>query len=439
MVTPTNDPDFDVIVVGAGPAGATAAHRLASGGLSVVLIERAEVPGAKNLSGGVLYASVLEELFPGFADEAPIERRITRHVTTFLTADSAVSLDYSSHALGHPVNGVTVLRARFDPWLVGKAEEAGALLMPGIRVDSLLTQAGPDGRRQVAGVRAGDEELRAPVVVAADGVNSFLARDAGLRRTPAPHHLAVGVKAVIRLDPGRIEDRFGVRPGEGAAHAIVGDCTQGIGGGGFLYTNQGSVSLGVVLRLDALQASGRSTSDVFEHCVRHPGLEPYLRDGEIIEYGAHLVAEGGYGMLGEIAGDGLVVAGEAAGLTINNGFTVRGMDLAVGSGIAAADGVAEAIGNGDVSAAGLAGYRRRLEESFVLKDLRTYARAPKWLERDRLYGAYGELSADVLRRVFSVGTTPHRPLRTLALAALSDSRVRVRDLVSDGWSGVRAL
>jgi electron transfer flavoprotein-quinone oxidoreductase len=439
MTTGAGELDFDVIVVGAGPAGATAAHRLASRGLSVVLIERGEVPGTKNLSGGVLYGAVLDELFPDFAGQAPIERRITRHVTTFLTPDSAVSLDYASRGLAAPVNGVTVLRARFDPWLAGKAEEAGAFLMPGVRVDELLTEPGPGGRPQVIGVRARDETLRASVVVAADGVNSFLAQGIGLRGKQPPRHLAVGVKAVVRMPAERIEDRFGVAPGEGAAHAIVGDCTLGIAGGAFLYTNRESLSLGVVLRLDALLSSGRSAIEVFEHCSQHPGLAPYLRDCEIVEYGSHLVAEGGHGMLGEIVGDGLVVVGEAAGLTINNGFTVRGMDLAIGSGVAAADAVVEAIGTGDVSSVGLAGYRSRLEDNFVLKDLRTYTGAPGFLERERLYGAYGELAADLFRGVFRFDGTPHRHLRVLARTAWKGSRLRLRDVLGDGWAGVRAL
>lgn len=433
--------DFDVIVVGAGPAGAVAAYRAASAGLSVVLIERGETPGSKNLSGGVLYGRVLDDVFPGFADQAPVERRITRHVTTFLTPDSTVSLDYGSRALADPVNAVTVLRARFDPWLAERAEEAGAYLMPGVRVDALLTEPSPDapGGLRVVGVRAGEDELRARVVIAADGVNSFLARDAGLRGPEPLNHLAVGVKAVVRLPARTIEDRFGVAEGEGAAHALVGDCTLGIGGGGFVYTNTDSLSVGVVLRLDDLVASGRQAAEAFDHFLEHPALAGFLRDGEIVEYGSHLVAEGGLAMLGTITTDGLLVAGDAAGLTINSGLTVRGMDLAIGSGLAAGDAAAEAVATGDVSAGGLAGYRRRLESGFVGRDLRTYARAPKFLERPRMYGAYGELAADIFHDVFSLDTTPRRHLAAVARAALGRSRLGVRQVLSDGWAGVRAL
>ncbi len=438
-MTEAVEPDFDVIVVGAGPAGSVAAYRLAQQGLSVVLIERGEAPGSKNLSGGVLYGRVLDQVFPGFADEAPVERRITRHVTTFLTPDSAVSLDFRSDRLAEPVNAVTVLRARFDPWLASKAEEAGVFLMAGVRVDALLTEPGPDGSPRVVGVRAGEDELRARVVVAADGVNSFLARDLGLRRTEPTNHLAVGVKTVLRLPRAVIEDRFGLTGGEGAAHAIVGDCTLGIGGGAFLYTNTESLSLGVVLRLDDLVRSGRTAIEVFEHLLEHPGLAPYLRDAQVTEYGSHLVAEGGAAMVGTIATHGMVVVGEAAGLTINSGLTVRGMDLAIGSAIAAADAIVEAVAAGDVTASGLAGYRRRLEAGFVLRDMATYGRAPKFLERTGMYGAYGELAADVFHGVFGLDTTPRRHLLGVARRALKESPVTVRQLISDGWAGVRAL
>lgn len=428
------EPDFDVIVVGAGIAGCITAYRLAQAGRSVVLVERGESPGAKNLSGGVLYSRAMEQVFPDLLTEAPVERRITRNYIQFLNAGSSVGIDYQDDRLADPVNAVTVLRSRFDAWLGEKCEEAGVALLAGVRVDQVLREGG-----RIVGVRAGDEELRAHVVVAADGVNSFLSREAGLRHKEPENHLALGVKAVVRLTEERVRERFHLTGDEGAAYAVVGDCTMGIGGGGFMYTNRDSVSIGVVLRLDDLVARGVDSTDVFDHFLAHPFIAPYLEGGEISEYASHLVAEGGLAMVGEIATDGMVVVGDAAGLTLNTGLTVRGMDLATASGIAAATGIEEALTAGDTSAAGLAGYRRELVASFAGQDMETYAQAPAFLERPRMYGAYGELLANILHGAFDHDLTGRRHLLSVARAELKKSPVSLRHLMSDGWKGVRAL
>ncbi|MBD3780582.1 MAG: FAD-dependent oxidoreductase [Micrococcales bacterium] len=430
----TAEPDFDVVVVGAGIAGCVTAYRLAQAGRSVALVERGAAPGSKNLSGGVLYSRGLEEVFPDLLERAPIERRITRSYLQLLNAESAVGIDYQDRRLAEPVNAVTVLRARFDPWLAEQCEEAGADLLSGVRVDGVLRE---DGR--VVGVRAGEDELRAHVVVAADGVNSFLARSAGLRGREPLHHLALGVKAVVALPEERLRERFHLTGDEGVAYAVVGDCTRGVGGGGFLYTNRASLSVGVVLRLDDLVAKGEDSAAVFDHFLAHPFVAPLLEGGEVVEYGSHLVAEGGLAMLGEVVTDGMVVVGDAAGLTINTGLTVRGMDLAVASGVAAASAVGRALDAGDTSRDGLAGYRRELLGSTAGRDLQTYAKAPAFLERERMYHDYGALLGDVLHRVYDHDLTPRRHLLDVARAELRRSPVRVRDLVRDGLAGVRAL
>ena len=239
----TAEPDFEIIVIGAGVAGCVTAYQLARQGRSVLLIERGEAPGAKNLSGGVLYSRGIQEVFPEFLEEAPVERRITRNYINFINAGSCVGIDYQDTRLADPVNAVTVLRAKLDAWLAEKCEEAGALIMPGVRVDRVLTEDGPAGQR-VVGVQAGEDELRARVVVAADGVNSFIAKEAGLRTNEPLNHLAVGVKSVVSLPRETIEARFNLTGDEGAAIAAVGDCTEGVGGGGFLYTNIDSISVG---------------------------------------------------------------------------------------------------------------------------------------------------------------------------------------------------
>jgi electron transfer flavoprotein-quinone oxidoreductase len=305
-------------------------------------------------------------------------------------------------------------------------------------VDNVLTEDGPTGKR-VVGVKAGDDELRAHVVVAADGVNSFISQEVGLRTKEPLNHLAIGVKCVVNLPRETIESRFSVTGDEGAAFAVVGDCTLGIGGGGFMYTNTESVSVGVVLRLDDLTAKKKSTTDVLDHFMTHPFIAPYLEGGEVVEYGCHLVAEGGLAMVGEISMDGLVVVGDAAGLTLNTGLTVRGMDLAVASGVAAAQGIGAALDHKDTSKAGLAGYREALFASYAGKDMETYAKAPAFLETERMYKQYGELIGNVLYGVFNLDNTPRDHMVKVAMKAFKKSPVKFMHLIKDGLAGVRAL
>ncbi len=433
-MTEPAEPDFEVIVIGAGVAGCVAAYQLARQGRSVLLIERGETPGSKNLSGGVLYSRGIQQVFPGFLDEAPVERRITRNYINFLNGDSSVAIDYKDARLADPVNAVTVLRAKLDAWLAEKCEQAGAMIMPGVRVDRVLTEQG-----RVTGVQAGDDELRSNVVVAADGVNSFIAKEAGLREKEPMNHLAVGVKSVVSLPRETIEARFNLTGDEGAAFAVVGDCTEGVGGGGFLYTNLDSLSIGIVVRLDDLTAKQKVVTDIFDHFLQHQFIAPYLEGGEMLEYGCHLVAEGGLHMVGEIVTDGMVVVGDAAGLTLNTGLTVRGMDLAVGSAVAAAEAIGDALDQKDTSKAALARYRDKLFASYVGQDMKTYAKAPHFLEVERMYKQYGELLANVLYGAFNLDTQPREHMVKVARKSLARSPLKMRQVIKDGIAGARAL
>ncbi|MHB8072455.1 FAD-dependent oxidoreductase [Desulfosporosinus fructosivorans] len=430
----TTDVDFDVIVVGAGVAGCVTAHQLATKGHSVLLVERGQNAGSKNLSGGVFYCRIMEEIMPGFLDEAPVERRITRNCLSFLSKTSFVNVDYGDARLGQSVTAVSVLRAKLDEWLSTQCEEAGVMLMSGVKVETLVME-----NERIVGIRAGDDELRAHVVVAADGVNSFICRDAGIRAKEPTKHLAVGVKSVIGLPRNVIEERFNLTGDEGAAYAVVGDCTNGIGGGGFLYTNLESLSVGVVLRLDDLVSRGDTSSELHDRFLSHPAIEPFLRGGELLEYGCHMVAEGGQAMVHDLTRPGLVVVGEAAGFALNTGFTVRGMDLAAGSALAAARAIDAALLKGDFSKSSLDAYSVELDNIFVGKDMRTYAKAPHFLENPRMYGDYGQLLSDVMYSVYNLDTTPRQHLLPGAMAAFKKSPINLMQLIKDMYAGVRAL
>ena len=427
--------DFDVIVVGGGIAGAVCAHELAGRSHDVLLIERGSQPGSKNLSGGVFYCRIMEQVFPGFVDRAPVERRISHNRVGFLNAASSVVVDYFDARLQEPVNAVTVLRARLDPWLAEQCEQAGVTVMSGIRVDELLLEDG-----QVVGVRAGEDELRCHVVVAADGVNSFLARGAGVRAKEPTSHLAVGVKSVIGLPERVIDDRFGVNADQGAAYALVGDATMAVAGGGFLYTNRESVSIGVVLRLDDLTKKGLRPSDIHDHFLAHPAIAALIADGEPLEYGCHLTIEDGPAMAHhDLTRPGLVLIGDAAGFTVNTGLTIRGMDLAAGSAIAAATAVDRSLAAGDFSQQAMDGYLTDLAASFVGADMKRYAKAPAFFENPRLYGDFGLLAADVFHGMYNQDLAPRPALSSMVRAAIRRSGVGPVRLLRDGFDALRAL
>ena len=429
------DDKVDVIVVGAGVAGSALALELARAGLEVALIERGPFPGSKNVSGGVLYGHALGELIPNFWEQAPVERHITNQVVTFMTADAHVNLDFKTRAFdAAPFNGFSVLRSKFDRWLAGQAEEAGAMLVAGIKVDEVLRK---DGR--VVGIRAGEDEMFADVVVAADGANSFLAQQAGLRGSVSPGQAGVGVKEVVGLPRAVIEERFHLINNEGSAYNIVGHATQGVAGGGFLYTNQESLSIGLVMRVDALVAAKLKASEVFEDFLAHPMIAPLIAGGELLEYGAHLVPEGGLKSMPEMVSGGMLVIGDAAGLGVNNGFVIRGMDLAIGSAHCAAQAILAAKKAGDYSATGLSSYKSLLDSSFVMADMRTYAGAVGFLENERMYHQYPDLLTDLFTRIYAQESLPKRRVSGYLGESLRESQVGLVNLLVDALKGARAL
>lgn len=309
------------------------------------------------------------------------------------------------------------------------------MVMPQVRVDALLVE---DGR--IVGVRAGEDELRARVVIAADGVNSFIARQAGIRAREPRKHLAVGVKSVVRLPRKLLEDRFRLNDREGVAYAVVGEATRGCAGGGFLYTNIDSVSVGVVLRLDDLAAKGLASSDVHDHFLSHPAIAPLLKDGELLEYGCHLTVEDGPAMAAhDLTRPGLLIIGDAGGFTLNTGMTIRGMDLAAGSALAAARAAGAALADRDFSQESMDRYGEELGRGFVGQDMELYAKLPALMDSPRLYHDYGALLADVLHGIYDLDATPRRHLAGIAASALKGSRIRPTELARDAWQAVRAL
>lgn len=427
---------FDVVVVGAGPAGSAAACVTARAGLKVLLLERGEYPGSKNTFGGVLYGPVLESLFPAFWEEAPVERHITRRIITFLTSEASFSLDFKDQAFDRPpYNGFSVLRSRFDRWLAGKAQEAGALLVTETLAEEVLWEG-----EQAVGVRVmrGDGMVHASVVILADGVNSLLAKGAGLRKDFSPQDLSVGVKEVIQLPRETLEARFHLRGDEGVAHEFIGSCTRGAVGGGFLYTNRAGLSLGVVLQLRSLVENGVRPWEALEEFKAHPHIRDLLEGGAPKEYLAHLIPEGGWRMVPQLCAPGLLIAGDAAGLVCARGITLEGANLALASGIMAGETALKAHEKKNFSRQTLAAYPEKLKKSFVLKDLETFRRSPDFLDDPSLYKAYPEMICGFARRLFSVTGEPKESALRL-LREEAGREMSLWQLLKDGLRASRSL
>jgi electron transfer flavoprotein-quinone oxidoreductase len=425
-------------VVGAGPAGSAAALALARRGRSVVMVERGPFPGSKNVYGGVVYARVLDDVIPNWWEQVPVQRWIVRRSTMVMTGTQAISVDVRTQAWGRPpYNGMTVYRADFDAWLAEHAVAAGAKLLTSTVATGLLR----DGVGRVTGVRTDRPggDLAAKVVIACDGVNSFLAKEAGLLPRADAAHQTLGVKEVLSLPADVIEERFGLMPGEGVDVEVIG-CTREIPGGGFIYTNRDTVSVGVVLSLPAFARSGTRPEELIADFKSHPAVAPWLRGAALKEYSAHLIPEGGYNAMPDLAADGLLVAGDAAGMTLAAGVWLEGVNFAIGAGLAAGRVAADAVAAGDVSAAGLSGYRKSLEANFVLRDHKRFREAPKLVLSDRMQRQYNHLICDVAEQMFTVTNPEPKPgLVKLVARSARRQKVHVRDLIRDGIETVRVF
>ncbi len=424
---------FDVIIVGGGLAGCITAYLLAKAGMETLLIEKGNFSGSKNMTGGRLYAHSIEKIFPDFAKEAPIERSIIKEKISFLNEDSCVTMDYSTIEDAKNENrSYTILRAEFDQWLAQKAEEAGVGIIQGIRVDDLIIE-----ENNVCGVIAGEDKIKANVVVLADGVNSILGEKIGMVTKVTPHHCAVGVKEVIKLTQEQINDRFLCNNNEeGTAWLFAGMPSNGYMGGGFIYTNKETISLGVVFGLHNIDKVEKSIPQMLEDFKTHPSIKPLIKGGEIVEYSAHVVPEGGLQMIPKMVADGVLIVGDAAGLCLNVGYTVRGMDLAISSAESAANAIIKAAKNNDFSKKSLSEYIQNLENSFVMKDLNLYKDLPEFLDNERMFNDYPNMMAGIMKDIFTINGASVS-LRKAISPHLK--KVGYLNLIKDAYKGVKSI
>jgi len=430
--------NFDVVIVGAGPAGISAAYILAEKGIKTIVLERGAYPGAKNISGGVLYGHDLGQIIPGFAEKnCPIERNIIESRIWYLGKNGGLSLSYRDKVFSgdRKFNAFTVGRAKFDRWFADQAKQKGVLVVCGTVVIDLLR----DNRNWVIGVNTDrpEGEIKAKVVLLADGINSPLAAKTGFRPEPKPHQVALAMKEVIELPAEIIQERFNVEPGQGVTIEILGEITQGMNGVAAIYTNQHSLSVNIGANLFDLSKGKIRPYELIEKFKNHPMVSPLIQGGKPSEYTAHWLAEGGYETIPHLCGDGFLIAGDSGMLF--NALHREGLNLAMTSGRLAAEAIAEALAKGDFSRNGLKTYISKLKNSYIMHDLKKYRKFPHFLNLHKeMFTTLPEWTNLAAREMLTVNGIPKKEKQAMIWREFRQriSLLNCLRLLKDAWRSV---
>ncbi len=430
------DDKFDCIIIGAGPAGTSAAIAAAKLGLNAVLLERGEYAGAKNVQGAILYTKMLAEIVPDFWKESkpPVERPITEQRILVLSSDSGVYAGFKSDKwLQEPHNCYSIIRVEFDRWYAKKAEDAGAQVYCGVTVSDVIKKNG-----RVVGVKTTEgDELMGDVVIACDGVNSIIAQKAGLIDEWKADEVALAVKETLGMPKEKIDDRFCLEKGEGTTLEIFGNITEGMLGYGFLYTNKESISLGVGCKLSHFQKTKTTPYELLDRMKQHPIIRRMIAGSKSLEYSGHLIPEGGYNSMPPLYADGLLIAGDAAQMV--NASHREGSNLAMTAGKLAAETVAEAKKKNDFTSKTLSLYQKKLRQSFIMPDLYDHKDLENEVEsRPELLRDVPDLVCQAAYEYFNVDGRPKRDVQSALLKKIFRNR-GVRRLIKSELTVKNAL
>jgi electron transfer flavoprotein-quinone oxidoreductase len=365
---------YEAVVVGAGPGGAAAAAVLARNDVETLVLERGVEAGSKNVTGGLIYAEesapyTIDELFPDFRNEAT-ERPVTDYYLHNIAGERVKTFDITDLHEHDTEWSDAVLRRKMDSWVADRVHEVtsetGGGLLTDVRVNGLLREGG-----EIAGVTCDElDPIRADLVVAADGVNSELARDAGLMDWEDPEEWFQGVKAVVDVPSKVIAERFGVGDDEGEAHLFSGDLFEDVRGGGFVYTNEDSLSIGSVFHLDSIVEREAEPHRLLDNLLTHPLMADWLEGHyDEVEYSAKLVPDSKKAAHPAPHEGRLLAVGDAAGQMQAQGPIIKGMNHAVSAGALAGEAFAEAKLRGSPDRAGDL-YEKKLRDEGIMGKLR---------------------------------------------------------------------
>lgn len=392
---------FDVIIVGAGPAGATSAYILSKMGFRVLLVDRGRGAGSKEVYGGRIYAGPLREIWPKLSRDAPIHRWIKKERFSLLSKDNkVVTFEYNTN---NPLSFTTYL-PELTKWMISKAEEEGTIFIDEVVIDRLLISNG-----KIIGIGSGPDEIKSEVVIDAEGVNRLLLERIGLAEKPRPEALALGIKEVLRTGKNEINSKFNIDDNEGVAWILMGSITKGIPGGGFIYTFNDTISIGIVIHLaNAIKAAENNIIKHSYELIENLRLQPYLNkfweNSDVIEYAAHLTIEDGLSFMPrKLVTSGLLIVGDAAGLLLNTGYTIRGVDFAVYSGKLAAEAIEKAFNDKKgTSENNLKIYEDMLEKSFILKELRKHRATKVFMNDPSLFNRIYKIPSRTLSKLYEI-------------------------------------
>jgi electron transfer flavoprotein-quinone oxidoreductase len=252
-------------------------------------------------------------------------------------------------------------------------------------------------------------------------------------------HMLTGIKEVIRYDQKVLEDRFQLNGLSGMSNEFVGFATDGVEGGGFLYTNRDTISLGLVAGIKDMREKEKSPHDLLNTFKAHPVIQDTIKGGEVVEYSAHVVSSGDKrAMPKELYKDGVLLCGESANLLMNAGKAIQGMDYAMRSGILGAETIVKAKERDDFTSNTLKEYKQALAESYVMKDINSFQDAVHMLHNPTMYQDVPNLICDFGRKFFTIDNEPTKKSRELMSESIK-KHSSYWELMKIGFKGAKSL